>query len=330
MRRREFLAALGAAAGAWPLAAPAQQGERVPTIGYLSLVTISPGAPWPNEAAFQAGLRDLGHTEGKNLRIEYRSTHGDESRLDELATELVRLNVDVIVTAGSGVYAAHRATTTIPIVMTGAGDVVAMGVVNSLAHPGGNITGLTSFAPELMAKRLELLKQIWPSLTRAGILLFRGDPSNSKMLDLMQAPAETLKVELFPIEVGSWDLDSAFSALSEARVGGFVVGDAPQLMNNVMINGVVIANLASRARLPSIGPPELAEWGGLMGYGVNFVELYRRAAVFVDKILKGVSPGDIPIEQPTKFKSIVNLKTAKALGLDIPPTLLAAATEVIE
>jgi putative ABC transport system substrate-binding protein len=186
-----------------------------------------------------------------------------------LATELVRLNVDVIVTAYRGIYAAHRATTTIPIVMTGAGDVVATGVVNSLARPGGNVTGLTSFAPEVMAKRLEQLKQISPSLTRAGVLLLRDDPSNLKVLDSMQAAAKTLKVELLPIEVGSWDVDSAFSALTEGTVGGFVTGDAPQLMNNVMINGVVIANLTSHARLPSIGPPELAESGGLMGYGVN-------------------------------------------------------------
>jgi putative ABC transport system substrate-binding protein len=250
---------MGAVAATWPLAARSQQRDRVATIGYLTLFTVSPGAPWPTEAGFLAGLRDLGYAEGKNFRIEYRSTHGDESRLGEMATELVRLNVDVIVTAGSGVYAARRATSTMPIVMTSAGDVVAMGIVDSLAHPGGNVTGLTIFAPEVMAKRLELLKQVSPDLVRAGVLLLRNSPSNSRVLELMRAAAKTLKVELFPIEIDPWDIEAAFATWSDERVGGFVAGDDPQLV--VSNNAVTIAVLSAKRRLPSIGPPDLATWG---------------------------------------------------------------------
>ena len=274
------------------------------------------------------GLRDLGYVEGKNLHIEYRFAEGDQDRLAGLLAELVDLKVDVIVTHATGVYAAKRATATIPIVMLAAGDVLAMGMVTSLAHPGGNLTGSIFFLPELMAKRLELLKEAAPSMARAGVLLVGGNTaSTSNQLEVMGTTAKALKVGLQPIEVrGSWEFESAFSAWADEQTGGLVMSDHGLLL----ANAITIATLAAKHRLPSIGPLELPAFGGLIGYGVNFPDLFRRAAYFVDKILKGAKPGDIPIEQPTRFKLVLNLKTAKALGLTIPDKLLAIADDVIE
>jgi putative tryptophan/tyrosine transport system substrate-binding protein len=317
LRRREFITLVGGAA-AWPLAARAQ---RIARVGYLGL-TARPQV----YDAFRAGLRELGYVESKNLRIEYRSAEGNEDLLPALATELVGLNVDVIVTYASGVFAAQRATATIPIVMATYANV---GIVGSLARPGGNITGLTFFLPELMAKRLELLKEVVPAMARAGVLLQRRDDvaSNRNMLDAMGTVAKALRVELQPIEVRELrDYQAAFSAWADQQIGGLVMTDHAYLN----ANAGTIAALAAEHRLPSIGPLELPPAGGLMAYGVNFSDMFRRAAVFVDKILKGADPSDIPIEQATKFKTVLNLKTTKALGLDIPPTLHARADEVIE
>jgi putative ABC transport system substrate-binding protein len=322
MRRREFLRLLPGAATAWPLAARARQSERLARIGYLSPDSASRTAL---DDAFLVGLRDLGYVEGKNVHIEFRFAEGRDGQLPKLATELVDLNVDLIVTRGTGDYAAQRATTTIPIVMMTAGDLVAMGIVASLAHPGGNITGLTFFVPELMAKRLELLKEVLPSMTRSGVLFLLNVPSIGQILGVMGATAETLGVKLEPIEVsGPGEFESVFSAWAHSKIDAFVIIDlfGP--------NSATIAALAAKYHLPSIGPLQLSASGGLMGYGVNFADMCRRAAAFVDKILKGAKPGDIPIEQATKFNFVVNLKTAKALGIEIPATLSVLADEVIE
>jgi len=325
MKRREFITLLGGAAASWPLAARAQRPERVARIGYLGLNTPS----WERTFSdvFRAGMRDLGYLEGRNLHLEFRFAEGDEARLAGLAAELAAVNVDVIVTYATGVFAAQRATATIPIVAAAAGDMVAMGVVASLARPGGNVTGSTFFVPELYAKRLELLKEVVPSLTRAGVLLVRNNPSNLSVLEVMAATAKALKVGLQPIEVGApTEYENAFSAWADQQLGALVVTDHPYFFANFD----AVAALTTRHRLPSAGPLEWPASGGLLAYGVNLVDLYRRAAAFVDKLLKGAKPGDIPVEQATKFKLILNLKTAKALGLEVPPTLLARADEVIE
>jgi putative tryptophan/tyrosine transport system substrate-binding protein len=325
MRRREFITLLGSSVAAWPLAARARQPERLARIGYLGLTSASQlvGAI----DAFSAGLRDLGYVEGRNLHIEFRFADGDEDRLPALATELVALNVDVIVTYATGVFAAQRATATIPIVMATAPDLVAIGVVASLSHPGGNVTGLTFFVPELMAKRLELLREVVPSMTQAGVLLLRDNPSTGSVLDAMGVTAKALGGGLQPIEVGGpREFESAFSAWADKQIGGLVILDHPDFLANVE----AIAALAAKRRLPSIGALELPASGGLMGYGVRFSELFRRAAALVDKILKGAKPGDIPVEQATKFKLVLNLKTAKALGVEIAAALVARSDEVIE
>jgi len=321
MRRREFIGLLGGAA-AWPFAARGQQRERIARIGYLGLGSaINP--------AFLEGLRDLGYVEGENVHIEYRSAYGDERRLASLAAELVGLNVDLIVTQGAGVFAAQRATSTIPIVMATGYDIVAEGVVASLAHPGGNVTGQTFFYPELMAKRLQLLKEAAPSIRRVGVLLADDNPANRDVLEKMGVAAEALKLDLRPILVRSpTDLESAISAATEDEIAGLEAVDNAMFTSKA--GEAAIATIAAKRRLPSIGSLGFARSGGLLGYGVSFPDMWRRAAVFVDKILKGAKPGDIPIEQATKFQTIVNLKTAKALGVEIPPLLLASADEVIE
>jgi putative tryptophan/tyrosine transport system substrate-binding protein len=273
------------------------------------------------------GLRNLGYVEGRNLQIEFRFAEGDNDRLPGLATELIGLNVDVILTYATGVQAARRATATIPIVMATYGDAVAAGIVTSLARPGGNVTGLTFFSPELMAKRLELLKEVVPSVNRVGILLIRDTETNARMLEVMESTAKALRVELQPFEArGPVDFESVFSAWADKQIGAIVVGDHAFLVTNTD----AIAALAAKHRLPSIGPLELAASGGLMAYGVNFTDMYRRAAVIVDKILKGAKPGDIPVEQAVKFVTIINLKTAKAIGIETPTSFLLRADEVIE
>ncbi len=281
----------------------------------------------PNRDAFRAGLRDLGYVEGENLQIEFRFAEGDNDLLPRLASELVRLNVDVIVTYATGVPATQRATSTIPIVMATYSDAVAMGIVTSLAHPGGNVTGSTFFYMELMAKRLELIKEVVPSMTRAGVLLLRDNVSNGPLLETLRDTAKALGMGLQQIEVGRpTDLEGAFSAWADHQIDALVVPDHAFFISNAS----AIAALSAKHRFPTIGSLELATSGGLMAYGVNFSEQFRRAAVFVDKILKGSKPGDIPVERATKFITIVNLKTAQTLGIEMPTSILLRANEVIE
>src|SRR5271166_2777775 len=318
MRRRKFLSVLGGAA-AWPLAARAQQPKRIARIGYLSQESLAFDRGHGDSAAFRDALRDLGYTEGGNLHIEFRYADADLDRLPGLAAELVGLNVDVILTYSVGTFAAQHATTKIPIVQAVGSDLVAAGFARSLAHPGGNITGSTFFIPELMAKRLELLKEILPSMTYAGVLVVRNNPSTAGILEAMEAAARALTVALQPTEVGTpGEFNSALSGWADRQAGGFVMQDHGFLL----ANADAIAMLAARHRLASIGPLELPASGGMVGYGVKFSDFFRRAAYFVDKILKGTKVGDIPIEQATKFKSVVNLKAAKALGIDLPTSIL--------
>jgi putative tryptophan/tyrosine transport system substrate-binding protein len=274
------------------------------------------------------GLQDLGWIESKNLVIIYRWAEGDYARLPELAAALIRSNVDVIVTHGTpGSLAAKQATTTIPIVFATAGDAEASGLVASLARPGGNATGLTYFIPELSAKQLELLKETIPGLTEVGILLNLANIQNKLLVPTMRLTAQSLKLQLHQFGVrGPAEFDGAFVAMAAARIGALVVIDDATLI----ANAPAIAKLATRQRLPASGWPDFAAAGGLMAYGVNYLDMFRRAATFVDKILKGAKPADLPVERATKFETIVNLKTATALGFDIPPSVLARADEVIE
>jgi putative ABC transport system substrate-binding protein len=326
MKRRDFITLLGGAAVAWPLGASAQQPGKVIRIGFLGLTTAESLPKRPE--AFRAGLRDLGYQEGRDIVIEYRWADEKYDRLPALLAELVRLNVDVIVTHGTpGVLAAKRATTTIPIVFATSGDALASGLVSSLTQPGGNVTGLTYFNPELAAKRLELLKEIMPGLTDVGVLLNPVNPMNEPIIPAMKLTAQALKLELHQFGAREpAEFEGAFAAMAARRVGALVVLDDTTLIASAS----AVANLALQQRLPSIGWPDYAVVGGLMAYGVNFLDMFRRAATFVDKILKGAKPGDLPVEQATKFETIVNRKTAKAIGIDVSTSLLLRADEVIE
>jgi putative ABC transport system substrate-binding protein len=331
MRRRDFIRMLACATASWPFAARAQR--RIARIGYLSPTSCcSSIRPFP---AFLNGLRDLRYVEGENFEIESRfcPDYGPADRLSVLASELVALKVDVIVTWGAGVDAAHNATTTVPIVVV-TGDLVARGLADSLAHPGGNVTGLTFFANELYVKRIALLKEVKPEMTSVGILVAEGLSSIPSLLRAIDGPVKALGVELKPIEVASPnDCDRALSAGPGASIGGLVVTDwaSAQFTDfGIQAGAGPIAAAAARHGVLSAGAPIFAEHGGLLGYGVDVVPMFRRTATFVDKILKGAKPGDLPIEQATKFEMIVNLTTAKVLGVDIPQTLLAAADEVME
>jgi putative ABC transport system substrate-binding protein len=320
MRRRDFLTLAGAAT-ALPFAARAQQSKRVPRIGVLL-----PGSRNSYLDEFLAGLRDLGWIDGESIHADYRFAEGNDAGLPALAAELVGMNVDVLVASASAVYPARRATATIPIVVIVAPDVLALGAA-SLSHPGGNLTGQTFFLPQLIAKRLEILKTIVPSLSRAGLLMYRGSGANADVIRVASDAAAVLKLELQPVELASVDeFESALSPAPAEAFGGFVTTDHTLFQSNED----TLSAIANKRGLPWIGAPLSATHGGLLGFGVNFAALYRHAAVFVDKILRGAKPGDIPIEEATKFKTVVNLKTAKALGLDIPPTVLASADEVIE
>jgi putative ABC transport system substrate-binding protein len=267
--------------------------------------------------------------EGKNIVIEFRWAEGKYERLPELAAELVRLKVEVIVTAGPpGILAAKSATTTIPIVMAQSADPVALGFVASLARPGGNITGMASFGPEGAAKRLELLKDAFPRTRQVAVLLNPDNRGNIKLaFPAMEATAKSLKLELHQFGVrGPGEFDSAFAAMAKRRVDAVVILDDGVLVAHFG----AIAKLAAKMRLPSIGLPEFAEAGGLMAYGANRRELFRRAAYFVDRIFKGAKPADLPVEQATRFETVVNLKTAKALGITIPQSFLLRTDRVIE
>jgi putative tryptophan/tyrosine transport system substrate-binding protein len=330
MRRREFIRLLGGAATAslaWSRVAFAQQPTtKVFRIGFLGLPTADSLPKRPE--AFRAGLRELGYREGRDFVIEYRWADGNYDQLPVLLNDLIRLKVDVIVTHGTpGVLAAKRATTTIPIVCAVVGDALASGVVSSLARPGGNVIGLTFFNPELAAKRLELLKEVLPDLTDVGILLNSANPINDPILPQMSSIARPLKLELHQFDARSpADFEAAFTAMVARRVGALVVIEDAMLISNAS----TVAALALKQRLPSCGWPDYAIGGGVMGYGVDFPDMFRHAATFVDKIIKGAKLGDLPFERATKFEIMVNLKTAKTLGLTIPYNLLVRANEVIE
>ena len=325
MKRREFVTLLGGAAAAWPLAAWAQQRGKLPTIGYLGTTTASAWSPWT--AAFVQRLRELGWIEGRNLAIEYRWAGARSEQFAEMAAEFVRLKVDVILTGGNAAVTVKQATSDIPVVFVLAGDPVGTGLVATLARPGGNVTGVTNQATDLAGKRLELLREVLPGLRRLAIM---ANPDYSYgVLEVAEAQAA---VSRLGIEVANFtirraeDIAPAFEALTGRADALYVIGDALVASNRLRIN-----TLALGARLPTMHSfREFVEAGGLMSYGLNFPDLFRRAAEFVDKILRGTKPGDIPVEQPTKFDLVINLITAKALGLEVPPTLLARADEVIE
>jgi putative tryptophan/tyrosine transport system substrate-binding protein len=322
MKRREFITLLGGAA-AWPLAAPAQQ-HKLPTIGFLG------GATWESEwaATFAQRLRELGWTDGRTIAIEYRWTEGRNERIVEIVAEFVRLKVDVIVTYSTPpVLAAKQATSAIPIVFAAAGDPLGAGLVASLARPGGNVTGLSLLATDLAGKRIELLREVVPRLRRLAILGNVGNPLVVLEMGEVQAAALTLGLDVVTSEIRkAEDIVPAFEAFKGRADALFVVLD-PLVSNN----RVPIATLALGARLPTMhGLRELVEAGGLMCYAANFPDLFRRTAGLVDKILRGVKPAEIPVEQPTKFDLVVNLTTAKALGLAIPDSFLVRAGKVIE
>jgi putative ABC transport system substrate-binding protein len=324
MRIKTIGFALSAMLLALSFLAEAQQPNKVPRIGFLAAI----GSTTERIDAFRQGLRELGYAEGKNIVIEWRFAEGKRQRLAELAAELVRLKVDIIVTAGpTSTSAAKEATVTIPIVMGFDNDPVGSGFIASLARPGGNITGLSSLAPEISGKQLELLKEIVPKLSRVAVLANSTNPGNAQALRETELVAGALKVQLQYLDVLDLKgIETAFRAASKGRA------DAVLALNSPVLNfhRKQVADLAVKNRLPAIYPwPEIVEAGGLMTYGASYTDLFRRVATYVDKILKGAKPADLPVEQPTKFEFIINLKAAKQIGLTIPPNVLVRADRVI-
>ena len=325
MKRREFITLLGGAAVAWPLSARAQQ-PGMPVIGFLSGASSDTYQPFV--AAFTEGLKQTDYLKGRNVAIEYRWAEGRTERLADIIAELVRLKVDVIFTNTTpAVLAAKQATSVIPVVFATASDPVGMSLVASLARPGGNVTGVSNQTGELAAKRVELLREVIPGLGRLAILTNMGNPAVVDEMRQAQAAARTLGLEVITLEIREGeDIAPAFESLKGRAQALYVVQNSLVVTHRIRIN-----TLALVAHLPTMhGSREFVETGGLMSYGPNVPDLYRRAADFVDKILRGAKPADIPVEQPTKFDFTVNLTTAKALGLEVPPTLLARADEVIE
>jgi putative tryptophan/tyrosine transport system substrate-binding protein len=325
MKRREFILVLGSAVAAWPLDARAQQGAKLATIGFLSGTTPSAQTAWTS--AFVQRLRELGWEEGRNVVIEYRWAEGQSERYVEIAAEFVRLKVDVIVAPGGAILAAKAATSSIPIVFPAAGDPVGSGFVASLARPGGNVTGSSIQQTDTAAKRLALLREILPGLHRLAIMANVGYGAAVLEMREVQAAARTLGMEIAAIEIRQTaDIAPALAALNGRADALYVVTDPLMTTNR---DG--IGTLALGARLPTMQVfREYVDSGGLISYGPNVPDLYVRAAELVDKILRGAKPADLPVEQPTKFELVINLKTAKALGLTIPQSLLSLADEVIE
>ena len=329
IKRRAFLCALPGTLLSAALAAQAQQVAKVARIGYLG--TNRAANPHLHEALHQ-GLRDLGYEEGRNLVIEYRDAEGKIDRLPALAAELVALKLDVIVAPGTPqALAAKQATTTIPIVFTAASDPVPDGLVSSLARPGGNVTGLATISPELVGKGLEQIKRAVPEVTRLAVLWqpgALGERTSKDMLNEANTASRSLRVRLQLVEARApADFDRAFSDMTRAGSGALAVLPSSMFLSERRR----LADLAAKNRLPAAYPQrEFVHAGGLMSYGPNVADLFRRAATYVDKILKGSKPGDLPVEQPTKFELLINLKTAKALGLTIPPSMLQRADQVIE
>jgi len=325
MRRRAFITLLGGAA-ALPLAARAQQATKLPTIGFLGQSTRSAASEWV--AAFVQRLRELGWIENRTVAIEYRWAEGRDERFAQIAAEFVRLKVDVILTYGTpSSLAVKKATAVIPIVFAAAGDPVGTGLVASLARPGGNITGLSIQQTDLASKRLEMLREVLPGLRTVAILVHVGSPNSVLEMGEAQAAARTLGLEVVMLEIRrAQDLAPAFEALKSRADALYVCTDALANTNRIRINIAAVGE-----RLPTMhGSRDYVEAGGLMSYGPNFPDLFRRAGDLVDKILRGAKPADLPVEQPTKFDLVVNLTTAKALGIDVPASLLARADEVIE
>ena len=324
MRRREFITFLGGAAS-WPLTARAQDRGKPFRIGFLG--STSANGLRERTKAFRDGLRVLGHDEGRDIVIEARWADGHYERLPRLLAELIASKVDVIVTHGTpGALAAKQATTTIPIVVAVVGDALNSGVVSNLAKPEANLTGSTFFGPELAAKRLEILKEAMPNLLTVGVLTNLANPMNEPIMPQMREVASLRKLTLRQYDARSpADLDGVISAM-KADVGAFVLLDDSMFIDNA----AAIGKLALNHDLPSIGFPAYAEADGLLGFGIDFPELFRRAATFVDKIIKGAKPADLPFERATKFATVVNLKTAKAIGIELPTSVLLRADQVIE
>jgi putative ABC transport system substrate-binding protein len=324
MRRREFIGLLGGGAMAWPLAARAQKVAKRPTIGFLG--TSTPSA-WSQLVAAFVLLGELGWIEGRTIAVEYRWAEGRDERFAEIAAEFVRLKVDVIVTSGTALLAAKQATSVIPIVFAVANDPVGSGFVASLARPGGNITGLSLQSTDLAGKRLELLREVVPGFRRLAIMADTSNPGAVLEMAAVQTAARALDLEVATLEIRrAEDIAPAFEMLKDRVTALYIETDALIFTHRIRINTLALA-----ARLPTMhGVRAYVEAGGLISYGPNYPDLFRRAADYVDKILRGEKPGDIPVEQPTKFDLVVNLTTAKALGLTVPPSLLARADEVIE
>jgi putative ABC transport system substrate-binding protein len=325
LKRREFITLLGGAA-AWPLAARAQQQGKVRTIGFLGAATPSAASQWV--AALVLRLRELGWIEGRTLAIEYRWAEGDDNRLVEIAAEFVRLNVDVIVTWGTAsVLAAKRATSAIPIVFASAGDPVGTGLVASLVRPGGNVTGSSNQAADVAGKRLELLREVIPQLRHLAILANIGSPIGVLQLGEAQKAARALGLEVTALEiVRAQDITPALETLKGRAEALYIASEALVFTHRIRIHTLAVA-----ARLPTVHDyREYVEAGGLMSYGPNFPAFFRRAGDFVDKILRGTNPADLPVEQPTQFDFVLNVTTARALGLKIPESLLLRADELIE
>jgi putative ABC transport system substrate-binding protein len=324
MRRREFITLLGGAS-AWPLAVSAQQGAKRPTIGFLGAASPAGWATWT--AAFVQRLGELGWIEGRTLAIEYRWAEGRKERFAEIAAEFVQLHVDIIVTSGPAVPAVKQATSVIPIVFPIENDPVGSGLVQSLARPGGNVTGLSLQFSDTVSKRFELLREVVPDLNRLAVIYNAGYAAVVIEMGEVRAVARRLGLELTALEIRrAEDIDPAFESLKGGVDALYVASDPLVNTHRSHINSLALA-----ARLPSMhGFREFVEAGGLMSYGANFPDMFRRAADLADKILGGVKPGEIPVEQPTRFDLVINIKTAKALGLEIPDKLLALANEVIE
>ncbi len=328
MTRRGAFLVLALLAG--PLAAEAQPVGKVPRVGVL--LTNTQSRHTTHVEAFRQGLLEHGYAEGRNIVIEYRYGDGELDRLPKLATELVGLNVDLIVTSGTPpTRASQQATSTIPIVMTVVGDPIAVGFIASLAKPGGNITELTQLTGELGGKRLELLKEAFPKVSRVAVLFDQGSPAQEGIVTLRDTrmAAEALGVKLLSLELRgpNPNLEGAFRTATSERVGALLVAAGPTLE----LHRERVVDLAAKNRLPVMyASREFVDLGGLMSYGPSYPDLFRRAATYVDKLIKGAKPADLPVEQPTKFELVINLKTAKSLGLTIPPSVLARADEILQ
>jgi putative tryptophan/tyrosine transport system substrate-binding protein len=329
IRRRDFITLLGCAAAAWPLAARAQQGERMRRIGVLTAIAADDPEGQARLTAFVQGLQQLGWTVGQNVRVDYRwgGSNADDNR--KYAAELVALAPDVILAHSSASVAPLLlATRTVPLVFTIVADPVGAGFVESLARPGGNATGFTNFEYSIAGKWLELLKEIAPGVTRAAVLRESAIAAGPGQFGAIQALAQSLGVELRPVDVrDAGEIERAITAFARSSNGGLIVTGSPAA---VVHRGLIVA-LAARHRLPAVYNTRFyATGGGLISYGPDFVDQYRRAAGYVDRILKGEKPADLPVQAPTKYELVINVKTAKALGIEVPPTLLARADEVIE